>query len=79
MSDELLNASKVQQMIKEKGFRQNWVIQYIGLKPTTGNHMIRNGVLPKDDALRKTALERLAKLLGVDERQLILRLKAKAG
>jgi hypothetical protein len=78
MSDELLSG-KVQQWIRERGLRQNWVIQQIGLKPTAGYHLFNNGVLPKDTGLRKTVLEKLAKLLGVDERQLVVRPRARAG
>jgi hypothetical protein len=78
MSDELLKANEVQQMLRERGLRQNWVIQYVGLKPTAGHYLFRNGMLPKDPTLRKSVLKKLAKLLGVNEDELVLPI-AKAG
>lgn len=73
----MLNASKAQQLIKEKGLRQNWVIQQVGLKPTAGHLLFRNGLLPKDENLRNSVLEKLANLLGVEVTQLLLRITAK--
>lgn len=78
MSNEMLNVEKVERLIDERGLRKNWVIRQIGLKPTSGHMLLKNGVLPKDPEVKDVALEKLAELLGVDERQILLRLPIKA-
>lgn len=77
MSDELLDAGTVRKLIEEKGLKQTWVIQQLGLKRTTGYLMMREGLLPKDAATRNKALGKLSALLGVEVRQILLRLGAK--
>jgi hypothetical protein len=74
---EQLNVLLVKELLREKGLRLGWVYKHIGLGTTAGTLMINRGVLPTREELRKTALARLAALLGVSERKLVLRLEAK--
>lgn len=72
----MLNTSKVQQLIELKGLKVKWVIQQMGLKRTAGYYLLKDGLLPKDEELRRSALEKLANILGVEVPQILLRLSA---
>jgi len=74
---ETLNTELVRQRIEDKGLKQIWVIQKTGLATTVGYQMLREGLLPKNEAKRKIALEKLAEILGVNQKDLILHLEAK--
>ena len=77
MSNALLNADKVQDLLEKKGLQQNWVIKQIGLKSTAGHMLFRNGLLPKDDDLRISVLEKLSEILGVEAKNLLLHIGSK--
>jgi hypothetical protein len=79
MSVELLNTELVQKLMEERGLIGRWVVQQVGLTRTPGYDLLRDGKLPKDPKRKKEVLKRLSKLFSVDERQLVLRLEAKAG
>jgi hypothetical protein len=77
MNGEVLNVELVGVLRRARGIQIRWLINHVGLKGTTGYQMFRLGLLPKDDQVKKSVLEKLATLFGVDERQLVLRLEAK--
>lgn len=74
---EMLRADKVRQLVRDKGLKQNWVSEQIGLKKTAGHLMFRDGLLPKDDEVRNDVLKKLSKLLGVEVSEILLRLEAR--
>jgi DNA-binding Xre family transcriptional regulator len=74
MSNELLNAAMVQRLINEKGLKQKWVLERVGLKRTAGHMMLREGLLPKDDEVRFSVLQKLSTILGVEVSEMLLRL-----
>jgi hypothetical protein len=73
----MLNAPLVEQLITKMGLKKKWVISQMGLKSTTGKLMLNDGLLPKDEQVQKNALKQLATILGVEVRQILLRLPAK--
>lgn len=79
MSVEVLNTELVQKLMEERGLLGKWVVQQVGLSRTPGYDLLRDGKLPKDPVKRKEVLKKLGRLFSVDERQLVLRLKAMAG
>jgi DNA-binding Xre family transcriptional regulator len=74
MSNELLNAAMVQRLINEKGLKQKWVLERIGIKRTAGYMLLREGLLPKDDEVRFSVLQKLSTILGVEVSEMLLRL-----
>lgn len=75
MSNEALDVEKVEQL--KEGRTDMWLIREMGLTRTAGYSLLRDGIFPKDEAKKRRALEKLSKIFGVDEQQLILRLEAK--
>lgn len=79
MASEVLDVQTVDRLRMERGFTSAiWMVGRLGIKRTAGYALLRDGVLPKDESVRRDVLGKLAQLLGVeDERQLVLRLEAK--
>lgn len=73
MKVEYLNVEKVAQLRKQRGIQIRWLIDYVGLKYTSGHQMFRNGVLPRDPAVNERVLEKLSSFFGVEVTQLLLR------
>lgn len=76
--NEQLDTELVQRRIAERGLKTNWVLTQCGLRRTSGYQMIRDGLLPKDTLKRNEVLEKLARMLGLQVRQILVRpMKAK--
>lgn len=76
MSIEMLNVELVSKVIKENGWTRRHIIGKLGLGPD-GYKFLRGEWLPKDDNRKAKMLGALAKILGVEVRQILLRLEAK--
>lgn len=70
---ELLDTELVRERIAERGLKTNWIIAQCGLKRTAGHLMIRDGMLPKDLGKKTEVIEKLASLLGLQVRQILVR------
>lgn len=70
---ELLDTELVRKRIAERGLKTNWIIAQCGLKRTAGHQLIRDGMLPKDVIRKNEVLEKLALLLGLQVRQILVR------
>lgn len=77
MSIEILNVEMVGKLIDQRGWKTRWVIAQLGEKPSFGYPFLRDGGFPKDPARKAEVLENLAKLLGVQPKDLIVTLRAK--
>lgn len=75
MSIEMLDAKKVAELIREKGWTRRHVITQLGLKQE-GYKFLRGEWLPKDSARKALLLGTLARLLGVRVPQILLHLEA---
>lgn len=76
MSIEMLNVEMVSSRIKECGWKRSYVITQLGLGGD-GYKFLRGEWMPKNPARKARILRDLAKLLGVEVRQILLRLEAK--
>lgn len=77
MQREVLNTDEVRNAIDQRGWKIGWVIKQLEMSRTAGHALLRDGQLPKDPERKSEVLERLAKLLGREVRQILLTLEAK--
>lgn len=73
MSIEVLNTELVTAKIKENGWTRNWLINELGLG-REGYPFLRGEWLPKDAARKTSLVRKLAKKIGVDVSQVLLRI-----
>jgi hypothetical protein len=76
MSIELLHGEFVTNRIKERGLKRNYVITQLGLGGD-GYRFLRGEWMPKNRTRKARLLSDLAKLLGVEVPQILLRFEAK--
>lgn len=74
----MLNVELVTKMIKERGWKRSFVISEIGLKARDGYPFLRGEWLPKDGVRKTLLVGKLATLLGVSARKVLLRLEARS-
>lgn len=75
MSIEVLNTELVREKIKERGWTLKWVIAQLDLGQD-GYKLLRGEWMPKDNVRKTKVLRTLAKLLGMEVPQILLRLEA---
>jgi hypothetical protein len=76
MSIELLDAEFVTECIAAHGWTRKWVLLQLGLGKE-GYKFLRGEWLPKDPARKARLVGQLAKMLGKEVPQILLRLEAK--
>lgn len=76
MSIEMLNVELVGSRMKELGLKRSYVITQIGLGGD-GYKFLRGEWMPKDDARKARLVKKLAKTLGVEVPQILLRLEVR--
>ena len=74
MSYEIVNGEKVGELIRQKGWTRRHVIAQLGLGQD-GYKFLRGDWTPKDEARKARLLAALAKMLGVEVPQILLRLR----
>jgi hypothetical protein len=79
MSYEIVDGEKVGVLIQEKGWTRRHVIAQLGLGQD-GYKFLRGEWMPKDEARKARLVATLAKMLGVQVGQILVRLRpVKAG
>lgn len=72
----MLNVELVEEVLRKRGLRRDWVIAQIGLKQE-GYRLLRGEWLPKNQDRKSRILRTLAKVLDVQVGDLLVRLEAK--
>lgn len=75
MSIELLNGQEITRLLKKEGRSRQWLIAGAELG-ADGYRILRGETLPKDPERKSRVTKKVAKLLGVEVRQILLRFEA---
>lgn len=75
MSLELFDAAEIKKLLKAQGRSRQWLIDQAELG-ADGYRILRGETLPKDPERKSRVTRKVASLLGVEVRQILLRFKA---